>query len=272
MSAAGPPRTEKGEGNVTDEAIRVDVRHDGGLRVITLGPAPANIVTAAAARALADAVEAAADDPHCRLVVVRGEGEHFSYGASVDEHLPGAIDDMLPAFHESLGRVLASRVPTLAAVSGLCLGGGLEVALACSLVLCHASARLAVPEIELGVFPPAASVLLELRGGAGAVARLAVTGEKIDAAEALRMGLADYSVEGDLDEAIEALYAKRFAPKSASSLRLAHRAARAHVLRAWKERIGELERLYLDELMRTHDGVEGIRAFTEKRKPQWKDA
>ncbi len=257
---------------MTDEPIRVDVRHDGGLRVITLGPPPANIVTAAAARALADAVEAAADDPHCRLVVVRGEGDHFSYGASVDEHLPGAIDDMLPAFHESLGRVLESRVPTLAAVRGLCLGGGLEVALACALVLCDATARLAVPEIELGVFPPAASVLLPLRAGAGATARLAVAGERIDAAEALRLGVVDFVTEGDLDEAVEALYAKRFAPRSASSLRLAHRAARAAVRSAWRERIGELERLYLDELMKTHDGAEGVRAFTEKRKPRWKDA
>jgi len=253
------------------ETIAVEQRYDGRVVDVVMGPPPGNILTARMMDEIDDAIGRIG--PAVCAVVFRGQGKHFSFGASVEEHRPGAVDDMLPRMHAFLARVIDCGAPTIAQVSGMCLGGGFELALACALVFADGTAQFGVPEIQLGVFPPAASVLLPLKTGEAAALEAVLTGARFGADDMLRMGAVNRAVAtGSLDAEVAAFVEKHLLPKSASSLRLASRAARAATLAAYRERIAVVERMYLEELMKTADAVEGIEAFLEKRDPQWKHA
>jgi cyclohexa-1,5-dienecarbonyl-CoA hydratase len=264
------------EPDVPGPLISIREKHGGQVRELVLGGGKGNIVTEALAGELHAAVRDATTDTaasrHLKLLILTGEGGHFSYGASVEEHLPGAADRMLPAFHALIGDLLRCDVPTMAAIRGLCLGGGLEVALACSMLWCEEGAKLGVPEITLGVFPPVASVLLPLKTADAVALDMILTGRTITAPEALKAGIANNVVPaGTLDAALDDFVSTSILPKSASSLRFATSAARVRLRRRYAEDIAALESLYLGKLMSTHDAVEGIRAFLAKRPPDWRD-
>ncbi len=247
-------------------------REDGGSYWrITLGGRKGNILDAALIAALARAFDEAARTPSVKAVVLEGAGGHFSYGASVEEHLPGEVDRMLRRFGSLLHVVLESGVVVLGAVRGQCLGGGLELVALAHRIFADAGAKFGQPEIALGVFPPAASVLLPERVGRSHADDLCLTGRVIGADEAKEMGLVDEVVAGDPADAALAWARAHLATKSASSLRLAVRAARAGLARRLRTDLPAIERLYLDELMRTADAVEGLDAFLAKRKPAWRD-
>jgi len=238
---------------------------------VVLGPPPGNVLTARMMEEIDDVL--AGLGPGVCAVVFRGQGKHFSFGASVEEHRPGEVGDMLPRLHAFLGRVIDCGAPTIAQVSGMCLGGGFELALACALIFADDTAQFGLPEIQLGVFPPAGSVLLPLKTGEAAALDVVLTGSRFGAEDMRRMGAVNRVVAaGSLDDEVAAFLEKQFLPKSASSLRLAARAARARTLAAYREGIALAERMYLGELMSTADAVEGIAAFLEKRKPEWKHA
>jgi len=254
------------------ETITAESRHDGRVEWITLGPAPANIISARLIAELSNALDAAVDRDATGLIVVAGEGKHFSYGASVEEHRPEEIRDVLPRLHALIGKMVECPVPTLAAVSGLCLGGGFEVAMACSLVLCDERAKFGVPEIKLGVFPPVASVLLPWLVGSAAATRIILTGENADAEEMNRLGaVVGVAAQGGLDEAVEGFIKNNILEKSSAALRFANRAARSALAAHYRGSIDAMEKLYLDDLMSSEDAVEGITSFLEKRSPQWKN-
>jgi cyclohexa-1,5-dienecarbonyl-CoA hydratase len=255
------------------ELINVNSLFDGQVDEIVLGPPPANIVSAALMKETAEQIDASNADSHKKLIVIKGDGKHFSFGASVEEHTSDKIAEMLPTFHGMIWRVLSSRVPTLAAVTGLCLGGGFELALACSMIFCDRSAAFAVPEIQLGVFPPPACLLLPFKCGESASRRIILTGEKVPAEDAIRLGFVDTVVEkGQLDEALKAFVEEHVLPRSASSLRIANEAAMIAIASYYEANVERVERLYLDELMATKDANEGIQAFIEKRPPTWTDS
>lgn len=175
---------------------------------------------------------------------------------------------MLPRFHGLIRAMLESRVVCLAAVRGQCLGGGLEVASLCHRVFASPDAKLGQPEIVLGVFAPVASVLLSERIGQPSADDLCLSGRTVPAGDALAMGLVD-AVDDAPEEAAQA-YAKKYLLRhSASSLRYAVAASRNRWTKRLERELPELERLYLDELMATADAKEGIRAFVEKRTPEW---
>jgi len=254
------------------ETIRTESRFDGQVTDILLGPGPANIVTARLMEELSDAIEKSVDTKATKLIVISGDGKHFSYGASVEEHRASAIREVLPRFHRLVGQMMTCPVPTLARVSGLCLGGGFEVALGCSMIFADVTARFGVPEIKLGVIPPVASVLLPGTTGQSAASRMILGGEMVSAHDALRMGIVAEVAEPDtLDATVDAFIEKSILPKSASSLRFANRAARHAIAMFYWKHIERAEVIYLDELMGTADANEGIEAFIEKREPVWKN-
>ncbi|RMH03214.1 MAG: cyclohexa-1,5-dienecarbonyl-CoA hydratase [Planctomycetota bacterium] len=244
----------------------------GAGRLLELGPPPANVLDRALMEALGKALAEAAADPDLKLVVLAGAGDHFSYGASVPEHLPGQVEAMLPAFHALLRSFDDLELPPVAAaVRGRCLGGGLELALACDRIVVAPEARLGCPEIRLGVFPPAGAALLPLRLPAGRAAGLVQSGVLLSGEEAAAAGLADAPAADDPLAAIEDWARAELLPLSASSLRHARRASRWPWRRAWREVLPELERAYLEELMRSADAEEGLRAFLAKRRPEWRN-
>lgn len=245
---------------------------DGVLEILLDGP-PGNILDRAACAEIAGALRDRGSDPALRAILLRSAGKHFSFGASVPEHTAAEVAKFLPGFHALFRTLLESGVPTVAAVRGLCLGGGCELALACDFVVAEESASFGVPEIQLGVFPPVACLLLPWRAGGGAALDWILTGRRVPAPEAARAGLVTrLCPDGGLDAAVGALLAGELGPLSGSSLRIAGRAARAPLLRAVREELPRLEALYLNELMATKDANEGIQAFLEKRKPAWRHA
>jgi cyclohexa-1,5-dienecarbonyl-CoA hydratase len=158
--------------------------------------------------------------------------------------------------------------PILVAVRGQCLGGGLELALAGSLIFAGRDAKFGQPEIKLGVFAPAASCLLPLRIGQGAAEDLLFSGRSIDATEAKALGLVQ-AVADDPEAAALAYFDAHLAMKSASSLAWAVEAARESFVPQVERRIAHVERVYLNHLMQTHDANEGLAAFLAKRAPKW---
>jgi len=248
--------------------LKVWIEREGALLRLRLARPKANIVDAAMIAALQAAFDAHRGNTGILAAIVDAEGPHFSFGASVEEHLAERCAGMLASLHALLLSMLEWPVPILVAVKGQCLGGGLELAMGGSLIFAADDAKLGQPEIQLGVFAPAASCLLPPRIGQAAAEDLLFSGRSIGAEEALRMGLVN-SISADAQAAALAYFDQHFAGRSASSLACALSAARGAYLPEVRRRINEVERLYLDRLMQTRDANEGLAAFIAKRPPKW---
>jgi cyclohexa-1,5-dienecarbonyl-CoA hydratase len=254
------------------ELIKVEEKHGGAVTEITLSSHPGNVLALAMMREISAQIKIDVENPHKKLIVFGAEGKHFSFGASVEEHTADKIGEMLPNFHAFIGEIINCPVPTMAKVSGLCLGGAFEFVLACTFICAENGAKFGLPEIVLGVFPPPASVLLPARAGDALSARIILTGDQVVASELESCGLLTMCSEKEaLDGAVDAFFEKQFLPKSASSIRFAHKASRLNLADLYERQIVKAERLYIDELMKTADANEGIQAFLGKRQPEWKD-
>ncbi|MEK6706892.1 MAG: enoyl-CoA hydratase/isomerase family protein [Bdellovibrionota bacterium] len=255
---------------MNSQLIKYENRYDGQVKAILLNSPPSNVLTAKMIAEIQAALADSEKDAATKLVIIGSVGQNFSFGASVEEHLPEKVGGMLPAFHRMIGDLIGCKVPTLAQVQGFCLGGGFELALACGFIFADPNAKFAVPEIHLGVFPPVAAALLPFLGGGFMSQQMILTGERAGAAELMQAGLVTKVCDtGGLDAAVAAFIDKCILPKSASSLRIANQASRMTLADHYSQWISKLESLYLADLMSTHDAVEGIRAFTEKRQPKW---
>ena len=242
--------------------------HDGALLRLRLARPKANVLDAAMIAALDAALTAERGRGTTLALLIDAEGPHFSFGASVEEHLPAACAAMLRGFHAVLLRLLAAPAPVLFAVRGQCLGGGLELALTGTRIFAAPEAMFGQPEIRLGVFAPAASCLLPERIGRAAAEDLLLSGRSLRAAEALATGLIQ-DVAADPEAAAIAWFEANLADKSAAALRLAMAAARSDLVERARARLAALEILYLDELMQTRDALTGLQAFLAKRTPVW---
>jgi cyclohexa-1,5-dienecarbonyl-CoA hydratase len=248
--------------------VHVERLDGGAVWRVRIGGTRGNVLDASAIGALGRLFDEASHAAELKAVCLAGEGEHFSFGASVPEHLPGRVEMMLPAFHAMFRALFDCGVFVHAAVRGRCLGGGLELASACHRVAASPDAVLGQPEIVLGVFAPVAAILLEGRVGRASAEQLCLSGRTVDAKEALALGLVDALADDPEAEAL-AFVREHLAPRSASSLRFANRALRLGLRRRLDDDLGRLEALYLNDLMKTADAEEGLRAFLEKRAPSW---
>jgi cyclohexa-1,5-dienecarbonyl-CoA hydratase len=184
--------------------------------------------------------------------------------------MPDQCAAMLKGLHALIIAMVEYPVPILVSVRGQCLGGGLEVALAGHMMFVAPDAKLGQPEIVLGVFAPAASCLLPERMPRVAAEDLLYSGRSISGDEAQRLGLAN-AVSDEPEAAALAWFDAGPAKHSASSLRFAVKAARLGMNERVKAKIAQVEELYLNGLMATHDAVEGLNAFVEKRAALWED-
>ncbi|MBI4574794.1 MAG: enoyl-CoA hydratase/isomerase family protein [Planctomycetes bacterium] len=255
--------------------VRVTHQEDGRLLHLVLDRPRGNVLTMDLLGELGEALRAHRDEAHLKLVAIQGAGGHFSFGASVEEHRPEPAPRMLAAFHGLLREVAAYPVPVAALVEGRCLGGGFELVLCCHLVFATRTATFGCPEVRLGVFPPVLAALGPARLGGAVSERLLLTGAELPAEEAQRLGLvaAIFPPEGDAAEALRGWFRERLAPLSAFSLRVATRAARegSGLLGLLGAPLDAMERRYLRDLLPSHDGNEGVRAFLERREPAWQD-
>ncbi len=250
--------------------LKLSFEHDGQVARVVLAAPKANIVDQAMMAALTTAFEDLRNRPQTKVMILTAEGPHFSFGASVQEHLPEHVRTMLPSLGGLLGQLQELPAVTLAAVRGQCLGGGFELALACDFIVAEEGAAFACPEIKLAVFPPAAAVLLPARIGVSRAAELVLTGAAWSVAQAEKAGLiVGTAPQGQLEATVETLIRDHFLARSPVALRYGVRAARLPIQRALQQDLPQLERMYLDELMAEPDAVEGLRAFMEKREPRW---
>lgn len=253
----------------TSGPVRVEALEDGAVLRVVLAGGKGNVIDRAMTEALAAVVAAVRADATVKAVVLEGDGGHFSFGASVAEHLPDQVEGMLKRFHRMLLDLLDVSVVLVAAVRGRCLGGGLELVMGCHRVFAHPGAMLGQPEIVLGVVAPFASAFLAERVGRPAAEDLCLTGRTVAADEALRMRLVDEVAE-DPSAAALAWVRAHLLPKSASTLRFAVRSARLGLVARLRADVEALERLYLKDLMATEDAREGLDAFLAKRPPVWR--
>ncbi len=251
------------------EPLKVWFERDGQLLRLRLDRPKANILDAALVGAIETALTKHGSAAELRGILIDASGGHFSFGASIEEHLPDQCAAMLAGFHRLVRQVFASAVPVLTVVRGQCLGGGLELASAGHLLFAAPDAKFGQPEIQIGVFAPAASCLLPERIGLAAAEDMLLSGRSITAQEALRIGLVT-EVADDPEAAALAYFDRHLAPKSPISLRFATRAARQGTTERVAAKLATVEAIYLDELMATQDAVEGLSAFLEKRPARWR--
>lgn len=251
--------------------VQVQEKFDGAFWNVTLNRPKANILDGEMTRELIEVFVRACDAQDLKAVCFSGTGDHFSFGASVQEHAPDQVREMLSTFHGLFRRIAKSAVTTLAAVRGQCLGGGLELVSFCNRVFVSPDACMGQPEILLGVFAPVASALLPERMGRAGAEDLCLSGRTLHGEDACRTGLADVLTEDPVLAASQ-YFEEHLSQHSAASLRFAQRALRQSFYQRFFDALQSIEDLYLNELMATADAPEGIAAFLGKRPASWRNA
>jgi cyclohexa-1,5-dienecarbonyl-CoA hydratase len=247
-------------------------RQDGVARLVLNKP-PFNVLDIAMMQEISRALEELNGDPSAKVLVFEAaEGSKaFSAGVDVSEHTADKVDEMIEVFHRIFRLLDALDVPTVAVVGGAALGGGCELALFCDMIIASEKASFGQPEIQVGVLPPIAVVALPGIIGPKKAMEVVLTGERIRADEAERLGLVNKVVPPDeLGAATNDLVGK-LTKLSAAVLRLTKRAVQVGSVGRFEEGLVAVEELYLGPLMNTEDAHEGLAAFMEKRAPVWKD-
>lgn len=242
-----------------------------GLATLTIAKAPLNVLDIPTMAEMEVALTKLATDDSVRLLKIAAAGEKaFSAGVEVADHTPDKVDRMIEVFHSVIRKIEAFPVPTLAAVHGAALGGGLEVALACDMIVAATGAKLGQPEIKLAVFPPVAAVLLPQLLPPTRANELLYGGGVITADEACQYGLVNRVFPRESFAADTDAFAATFLGLSRAALASTKKAIRLAAGPSFSDRLTGVEAIYLQELMNTADAKEGLAAFLEKRAPTWR--
>jgi cyclohexa-1,5-dienecarbonyl-CoA hydratase len=250
------------------ERLTLDVQSP--VANVTLSNPPVNVIDIAMMEELAATLTDIEAQSGISVIVLRAAGKSFSAGVDVAAHTPDKVHSMLEKFHAVIRALIATKKVTVSAVHGHCLGGGAEIAMVCDMVYTAEDAKWGFPEIQLGCFPPVAVTALAALIGQKPAADLILSGRTIEGVEAARLGLANQAVSSDqlgtkVDEAVN-----RLSKLSPAALGITKKAIYAWDSMHFDKGLARAERIYLDELMKTEDAQEGIRAYLEKRDPKWK--
>ncbi len=242
-----------------------------GIAMITLNREPLNVLNIAMMKEINQALDAL-KEAKVKLLLFKAKGKAFSAGVDVGEHLGNQVAEMIEVFHGIFRRLDALPALSIASVQGAALGGGCELALYCDLVVASEKAKFGQPEIQVGVFPPIAALILPRIAGRKKALELILSGETIGAQEAVSLGLINKVVPPEALEEEFQKFCGKFIPLSGLVLSLTKKAFNAGLMDPSAQGLKEIEKIYLQELMKTKDAEEGLRAFLEKRKPVWKEA
>lgn len=250
--------------------ILVEKREQVGL-VRLNRPEARNALNSLLLKELMDALEAFDADPQIGAMVITGDERAFAAGADIREMAEASVVEMLNSqMIESFDRIRRVKKPVIAAVSGFSLGGGCELALSCDMIVASETARFGQPEITIGVIPGAGGTQRLTRAVGKAIAmEMVLNNRTLKAEEALQRGMVNrvVPVERYLDEAIQ--LAAEIAARAPLAVRLAKEAVNKAFELSLSEGL-EAERRAFYALFASRDQKEGMQAFLEKRKPEWK--
>ena len=246
---------------------RIVVDLEPSIVRVTLNNPPLNVIDLEMMGELLATLEQAETIPEVSTVVFAGSERAFSSGVDIAAHTPENVRNMLTAFHGIIKAVAATKKLTIASVCRHCLGGGAELALLCDVVYATPDSVWGFPEIKLACFPPVASVALASIVGQKLAAEMVLTGRTITGEEALAAGLVNGVAEDP--ESLVAECIARVTQLSPAALAMAKKSFYAWDSIHFDKGLARAEQVYLDELMQTADAHEGIKAYTERRRPQW---
>jgi cyclohexa-1,5-dienecarbonyl-CoA hydratase len=244
-----------------------------GVAWLTLNEPPLNVLNIAMMREINNALEGLSDASSVKVLVFEAaEGSKaFSAGVDVSEHTEDKVDEMIEVFHRIFRLLDGLEIPTVAVVGGAALGGGCELALFCDMVIASEKASFGQPEIQVGVLPPIAVVALPEIIGPKKAMEMVLTGDRIRADEAERLGLVNMVVAPEELQTAAMEFVSKLSKLSGAVLRITKRAVRVGSSGSFADGLAAVEELYLGPLMDTEDANEGLAAFMEKRPPVWKN-
>jgi len=249
----------------------IEVSFENGLGTITLNRPPVNVMNIAMMGEINEVLDSWQGNKDLKVVLFNAKGKCFSAGVDVGEHMGDLAPKMIEAFHGIFRRMYKMGVLTVASVYGSCLGGACELAIFCDLLIASENTKLGQPEIQVGVFPPIAAQIMPRSIGFKAANDLVFSGRIISAEESFRIGLVNKVVkDGDLENETS-VFLKPYLKLSAKVLRTTKKAMTAGLMDDLEPSLKAIEDIYINELMKTHDAHEGLNAFLEKRKPEWKN-
>ena len=238
---------------------------------ISIENPPVNILGIELLRKLDQELSACAADNTTDVVVLRGAGTRaFSAGVDIRDHTREKVPEMLEIVHGVIRKLLGLPQVTIAAVRGVCFGGGCELATSCDFIVASEDSSFATPEIHVGCYPPVALARFSNLIGYHRTAEMILTGRRYSAREALDLGLINrVFAEDQFDNGVTSLV-EELLSKSGAVMRIALKGLRELSLRDFSGALSRSEEIYCRELLPTEDVDEGVRAFLEKRMPNWK--
>ena len=230
-----------------------------------------NVLNIAMMRELTEVLKKLNDDTDLKCVVIAAQGSSWCAGVEVADHKPELAPEMIRVFNALLKQIHETAVPTIAAVNGACLGGGMEVAIACDMIVASSAAVFGQPEIKLGFLPPYAAIRLPHLVGPARTVEICTTGRRYSAETFYQMGLiAELQDPEHFDEGLDKLL-QEIRHCSPLIIRLNKKAVNQHLGMGLDSAMDKVSDLFLNELMKTEDTLEGMKSFAEKRRPVWKN-
>lgn len=274
MKASAPENAadaeeDMGSTSAASSVSRLMLEIDQSVAHISLRNPPVNVIDMPMMDELAQSLSEIEARRDVSVIVVEGDGKAFSAGVDVAAHAPDKVEAMLAKFHSVIRTLVTTNKVTIAAVHGYCLGGGAELAMVCDMVFTAESAQWGFPEIKLGCYPPVACTALAALVGQKRAAELILTGRTIDGKEAAEIGLANRAVaENELAAAVDECIAdlRKLSP---AALAVAKKASYAWDSMHFDKGLARAEKIYFEDVIKTEDAQEGVRAFMEKRAPNW---
>jgi cyclohexa-1,5-dienecarbonyl-CoA hydratase len=252
------------------EYTRITLEFAPPVARVRLQNPPLNVIDLAMMDELQAVLEALEQRTDVFIFVFSGLPRAFSAGVDIAAHTPDKVERMLAKFHSIMRALLASRKVTIAQVQGACLGGGAELAILCDLVYTARDATWGFPEIKLACYPPVACVALAALVGQKRAADLILTGRSISGDEALAIGLATGAARAEEVQTLVDSAVYRLRDLSPAALATTKKAFYCWDAIHFDKGLQRAEQIYKDDLLKTADCEEGIRAWLEKREPVWK--
>lgn len=257
---------------MSQEFKYIEFKTEENIITITLNRPPLNVLNIEMLKEINKALKSALETESAGLLVINAKGKAFSAGLDIKDHKPDKIETLISLFFRTFILLNSFAIPTMSIIHGEgAFGGGCELAIFCDIVIASENAKFVQPEIKVGVIPPIASIIYPRIIGKSATLEMLLTGKEYKAPVAAKKGLITRAIADDKLE----IETKKLIKKITSNSLIINKAIKQTVGRTFnlplEEAIKEVQKIYTKSLIKTHDMREGLNAFLEKRKPEWKN-